>query len=71
MSKVPRRPGRHPRLIIVLELEQPGQIVLDADTYEDQRRVREWLRRSRAFQRLPEVLERFLDDLDTADRKAA
>jgi len=71
MSKVPRKPGRHPRVIIVLELEQPGQIVLDADCYEDELRLRGWLRRARAFRQLPANLERLLDDLDAVDRRAA
>jgi hypothetical protein len=60
-----------PRLIIVVPLEETGRIVLDAGTYEDELRLRTWLRRSRVFAVLPDALTRILDDLDDLDREAA
>jgi hypothetical protein len=63
--------SRPPRLVVVLKLEQPGHIVLDADTYEDELRLRQWLRRSTVLRNLPALLARLLDDLDDGDRIAA
>ena len=60
-----------PRLVIIVPLEEKGRIVLEAGTYEDELRLRTWLRRSRAFAVLPEALARILDDLDNADQEAA
>lgn len=60
-----------PRLIIIVPLEETGHIVLDAGTYEDEVRLRTWLRRSRVFALLPDVLARILDDLDNVDQEAA
>jgi hypothetical protein len=62
---------RPPRLCIDLELEQPGIVALLAETYEDELRLRAWLRRSPQFRRLPELIERLLADLDDADRREA
>lgn len=59
-----------PALLIRLELERPGRILLDALTSEDEQRLRVWLRRSDAFRLLPAILERFLDDLDAIDEAA-
>ena len=61
---------REPRLVIVTPLEGHGRIVLDCDTYEDELRLRAWLRRSRSFELLPEILVRLLDDLDRIDAAA-
>jgi hypothetical protein len=61
---------RRPRLVITVPLEGPAQILLDADTLEDETRLRVWLRRSSALATLPGVLHRLLDDLDD-DRLAA
>lgn len=71
MPSLSGRPGWHPRLVFVLELEEPGRVILDADSYEDELRLRRWLRRSTAFRNLPALLERLLDDLDELDRMAA
>jgi hypothetical protein len=60
-----------PRLIIVVPLEETGRIVLDAGTYEDELRLRAWVRRSRVFALLPEVLARALENLDNDHREAA
>ena len=60
-----------PRLVIVIPLEETGRIFLDAGSYEDELRLRTWLRRSRAFAVLPDVLAGILDDMDNADREAA
>ena len=57
--------------MFTLALEQPGRITLVAETYEDELRLRSWLRRSAAFRRLPALLDRLLDDLDDQDRIAA
>jgi hypothetical protein len=60
-----------PRLVIVVPLEGQGRIVLDAETFEDELALRSWLRRSAAFERLPAILERLLDDLDRRDEGRA
>jgi hypothetical protein len=65
----PRRPP--PELILRLPLEEAGKIILAAETREDELRLREWLRRSRAMAALPGILERLLDDLDAVDGRAA
>lgn len=62
---------RPPALHVVIPLEQPGKILFDAETFEDELRLRSWLRRSSAFEALPGILTRLLDDLDEHDTKAA
>jgi len=62
---------RRPRLVVVLPLEEAGRIFLEAETLEDEVRLRVWLRRSTAFERLPEILQRLLDDLDQIDEEPA
>jgi len=64
-------PRGTPALHVLLPLEESGRIVLAADTFEDELRLRSWLRRSSALQALPEILARLLDDLDEHDREAA
>jgi hypothetical protein len=64
--------GRNPpALHIVLRLEQPAELVLAAETLEDEVRLRSWLRRSRALQALPAAVERLLDELDRDDLRRA
>jgi hypothetical protein len=61
-----------PTLMLTLELEQGhAGLRLVADTWEDERRLRAWLRRSGALAELSATLERLLDDLDEQDRRAA
>jgi len=60
-----------PRLLIEIPLERRGHIVFDADSLENERRLRLWLRHSAALRELPEILARLLDDLDAIDREAA
>lgn len=53
---------------VTLPLEaSAGHIVLVAETFEDELRLRIWLRASGAFRSLPVTLERLLDDLDQHD----
>jgi hypothetical protein len=52
-------PTRPPALVIRLELEQPARLTIDAESFEDEQRVRAWFERSRA-------LERFISDLGAA-----
>jgi hypothetical protein len=59
-----RNSSTAPALRIVLELEQLPELRLLADSAEDELRLRAWLRRSDVLRRLPELLERLLDDLD-------
>jgi hypothetical protein len=60
-----------PTLRIELELEQSvGTVFLMADSYEDELRLRAWLRRSEAMATLPEVARHLLDELDGCDREA-
>jgi hypothetical protein len=56
-----------PRLIVELPFEQRGRILFDCETFEDEKRLRLWLRHSEALHGLPETLERLLDDLDDID----
>jgi hypothetical protein len=60
-----------PRLLITVPLEGHGTIVLLAETFEDEMRLRAWLRRSKAFAALPALVERLLKDLDRIDEDAA
>jgi hypothetical protein len=63
---------RHrPELRVRIPLESYGQLVLDCDSYEDELRLRVWLRRSDALERLALVLARLLDDLDERDGMVA
>jgi hypothetical protein len=64
-----RRPP--PELVIRLPLEGEGIIVLAAGSLEDERRLREWLRRCRRLDELTGLLLRLLDELDDYDRGAA
>jgi len=65
------RLARRPELRIVLPLEEAGRIIIAAESVEDERRLREWLRRSRSLAALPVILERLLDDLDEYDARRA
>lgn len=65
------RPRRPPELVVRVPLEGAGRIVIAADTFEDELRLRAWLRRSRALDDLAVVLVRLLDELDERDRSAA
>jgi hypothetical protein len=57
-----------PRVLVTLALEATrGHIVFVCESYEDELRLRSWLRSSGAFRSLPTVLERLLDDLDQLD----
>ena len=72
MDSLARNADRQsPRLVVVVELEQPGRIVLVAGSHEDELRLRYWLRRSTVFANLPAILNGLLDDLDNVDRMAA
>jgi hypothetical protein len=48
--------GRPPALVVRLELEQPAKVVIDADSFEDEQRLRFWLRRNRTARRLLDEL---------------
>lgn len=60
-----------PRLVVSIEFEGHGRIILDCDTHEDELALRAWLRGSTVFERLPAILERLLDDLDRVDEGRA
>jgi hypothetical protein len=55
---------RRPKLHIVLAPEDVPKMALDADTFEDEIHLREWLRRSSMLEELPEIAARLLDDVD-------
>jgi hypothetical protein len=57
---------RPPALLLHLELEQPVRYRLEAETYEDEQRLRTWLRGCGALRTLFDDLARLLDDLDEA-----
>jgi len=64
-SRVMRRP---PRCVLEFEFERErGVVMLLAETYEDERRLRAFLRRSTSFQALPALVAQLLDDLDQID----
>jgi hypothetical protein len=60
-----------PELVVRVPLEGDARIILDARTAEDELRLRAWLRYSSAFEALPAILARLLDDLDDGDRREA
>jgi hypothetical protein len=53
-----------PQLVLTIALEQPGRLQIDATTFEDERRLVTWLRRSRLWAELAERLEQALDQLE-------
>jgi hypothetical protein len=63
-------PGRPPALVIRLELEQGALARLEAETQEDEMRLRHWLRRSGRLQRLPAGIVLYLDHLEARVRAA-
>jgi hypothetical protein len=66
------KPRRPPRLVIELELERDlGIVLLFAESAEDERRLRMWLRYSAVFRTLPAMIDRLLDDLDRLDEERA
>jgi hypothetical protein len=46
-----------PALVVLLELEGVPRVLLDADIWEDERRLRVWLARPGLLEELTEVLE--------------
>ena len=72
LSQVERsaQPGRPaPRLVLVAELEESLRGRLEADTFEDERRLVEAISSPRARRRLLAAVEDLLDEL--AGRRAA
>ncbi len=59
-----------PALVIRMELEEFPVILVQADSFEDELRLRRWLRRARAFDSLREQLEDVLDRLDGLEEAA-
>jgi hypothetical protein len=55
-----------PALVVTIELEQPARARIAAATYEDELRLRSWLRRSEVVASVPGLVRRMLDDWDTA-----
>jgi hypothetical protein len=53
-----------PALLVHVALERRGVIRLHADSFEDEQRLRAWLRSSRAIWDLHTDLERLLDPLE-------
>jgi hypothetical protein len=52
-----------PAVIITLELEQRARVRFEADSADDERRLRQWLLNARARHELPlAVLDALLDD---------
>lgn len=64
------RKRRRPALVFRVPLEGPAVAVLEADSYEDELRLRSWLRRARSSMLTREGLDKFLDELDTRERAA-
>jgi hypothetical protein len=64
---------RPPTLLIEFELERGhGRVwLLAAETFEDEMRLRQWLRRSSALATLGEDVQRLLDELDRINEGAA
>jgi hypothetical protein len=61
---------RPPRVSIDLVLEMPVQIAFVCETYEDEVRLRAWLRRTPELGDLIANVLRILDDLDEQDAAA-
>jgi hypothetical protein len=64
-ESIRQRPA--PALVIRLELEQPARLFLAVANYDDELRLRSWLRRTRALEALSESVARLLDDLDSRE----
>lgn len=59
--------SHRPRLAIVVPIEGVSKILFDADSPEDEARLRSWLRSSGRLDYLSVALRRLLDDLDRHD----
>jgi hypothetical protein len=74
MSRLARAAVQHPydppALLIRVELEYRPKLVINADSWEDERRLRSWLREAGAIGALPGLIEDLLDDLDEGGRTA-
>jgi hypothetical protein len=74
-----RLPGRRqandqagtPRVELVLPLEGIPIVYVLANTFEDELRLRSWLRRSPVLGQALAALDGLLDELDDIDREAA
>ena len=60
-----------PTLQIAIPLEGQGAITIAATSYEDEHRLRSWLRRSGLLDDLAVLLTHLLDDLDAFDEERA
>ena len=58
--------GRAPVLVIELPLEGSPQLRIRAATFEDERRLRVWLRRARGARLFDEALRELLEVLEEA-----
>lgn len=58
-SPISEQAKRRPSLVITIPFEDRGHVVLIADSYEDEIRLKTWLGRSG-------VLHRLVDELDVA-----
>jgi hypothetical protein len=64
-----RSTGELPALVIEVPLEGSGRVQIRAESYEDKRRLRLWLRHASRLPTLAAALEGYLNYLD--DREAA
>jgi hypothetical protein len=62
---------RRPELIVRVPLEGHGRITFDADSHENELRLRRWIRHSHVLEALPDLVAQLLDDLDRHDRRDA
>jgi hypothetical protein len=58
---------RVPLLSVVVPLEERAQLVLFAESHEDELRLRAWLRRTPGLERLQQALVDLLDELDDVE----
>jgi hypothetical protein len=63
--KTPRKPA--PVLVLEVTLEEPPRVTIRAVSHEDELRLRHWLRRAGAVNRLAEAVRAALVELDQRD----
>jgi hypothetical protein len=61
---------RRPALVIRVPLEENvGALYIDAESFDDEIRLRTWLRRTSAFSAIRRQIDSLLDELDEDDRE--
>lgn len=61
------KPRRRPELLVVVPLEGVPELFVYSETYEDEQRLRIWLRVTRAPEVLAWIVLRLIEELDGLD----